>query len=88
MSVADAVEAMASDRPYRRGLSLENILRELEDNAGTQFDPVVVHAFLQLVGSNEEQVVLNLAGKYSFEVCLPGGEMAEVNITARKAIPT
>lgn len=88
MSVADAVEAMASDRPYRRGLSLENILRELEDNAGTQFDPVVVHTFLQLVGSNEEQVVLNLAGKYSFEVCLPGGEMAEVNITARKAIPT
>jgi diguanylate cyclase (GGDEF)-like protein/putative nucleotidyltransferase with HDIG domain len=88
MGVADAVEAMASDRPYRRGLSLESILRELEENAGTQFDPVVVHAFLQLVRSQEEQIVLNLAGKYYFEVSLPGGEKAEVNITAREPLPT
>jgi diguanylate cyclase (GGDEF)-like protein/putative nucleotidyltransferase with HDIG domain len=88
MGVADAVEAMASDRPYRTGLSLENILRELEQNAGTQFDPVVVHTFLQLVQSKDEQVVRNLAGKYSFEVSLPGGEMAEVNITSREAVPT
>ena len=39
LAVADAFEAMTSDRPYRRGLSYRDALIELEDNSGTQFDP-------------------------------------------------
>jgi putative nucleotidyltransferase with HDIG domain len=42
LSVADAFEAMTSDRPYRDKIATEEALVELEKNAGTQFDPQVV----------------------------------------------
>lgn len=44
-AVADAFDAMISDRVYRRGRSYEAALEELEKCAGTQFDPIVVEAF-------------------------------------------
>jgi len=44
-AVADAFDAMVSDRVYRRGRSYQDALEELERFAGTQFDPVVVAAF-------------------------------------------
>ncbi len=44
LAVADAFDAMTSDRPYRGKLSLEQALEELEKCAGTQFDPKVVKA--------------------------------------------
>ena len=42
--VADAFEAMTSDRPYRRAPGQEFAVGELRRNAGTQFDPRVVDA--------------------------------------------
>jgi HD-GYP domain-containing protein (c-di-GMP phosphodiesterase class II) len=42
--VADAFEAMTSDRPYRKARPVEDALAELERGAGTQFDPVCVAA--------------------------------------------
>jgi putative nucleotidyltransferase with HDIG domain len=48
VAVADAFDAMTTDRPYRKGMSPEHALEELEDNAGTQFDPDCVEAFLRL----------------------------------------
>jgi len=45
MAVADAFDAMTSDRPYRRAMSPEAAIPELERGAGTQFDPEVVAAF-------------------------------------------
>ncbi len=45
VAVADAYEAMTSDRPYRRAKRPEEALRELQDLAGVQFDPRVVEAF-------------------------------------------
>lgn len=48
LNVADAFDAMTSDRPYRRALPLEAALRELERGAGTQFDAQVVHCLLRL----------------------------------------
>jgi diguanylate cyclase (GGDEF)-like protein len=47
--VADAFEAMTSDRPYREGAEVEVALAELRRNAGTQFDPRVVDALVSLV---------------------------------------
>ncbi len=44
--VADAFDAMTSDRLYRAALSLDDALAEVERCAGTQFDPDVVRAFL------------------------------------------
>ncbi len=47
--VADTVEAMTSDRPYRKALSLEIVIRELHTYSGTQFDPAAVRSMLALL---------------------------------------
>jgi len=49
ISVADSYDAMTSERPYRIALRPKQALRELRANAGTQFNPVVVEAFIQVV---------------------------------------
>jgi HD-GYP domain-containing protein (c-di-GMP phosphodiesterase class II) len=49
LSVADAFEAMRSDRPYRRALPLHKAKDELLRNAGTQFDPEVVETLLDIL---------------------------------------
>ncbi len=48
-AVADSFDAMVSDRPYRRGLPLEQIVGELRRGAGKQFDPQVVAVFIPLL---------------------------------------
>jgi len=50
LAVADAFDAMISDRPYRSALPITDIVEEIKRCAGTQFDPVVVTAFLKTVG--------------------------------------
>ncbi len=47
LAVADAYDAMTSDRPYRRALSQVRAISELERCAGTQFDPDVVAVFAE-----------------------------------------
>ena len=47
IAVADAFDAMSSDRPYRKGLELKVVLGELERAAGTQFDPELVKIFIE-----------------------------------------
>jgi len=49
LTVADSFDAMTTDRPYRKGLSLEAAIQELQDNAGTQFDPEIVSIFTGLI---------------------------------------
>jgi putative nucleotidyltransferase with HDIG domain len=51
--VADAFEAMTSDRPYRAGMEVEAALVELRACAGTQFDPGVVDVLCRLVRDDE-----------------------------------
>ncbi len=46
VAVADAYQAMTQPRPYRAALSAKAALKELRANAGTQFNPVVVEAFV------------------------------------------
>jgi putative nucleotidyltransferase with HDIG domain len=48
LNVADAFDAMTSDRPYRRALSVDSALWELRQGAGTQFDADVVGCLLRL----------------------------------------
>lgn len=47
LSVADAWDAMRSDRPYRNAFSIEEAKKELIRHAGTQFDPDVVEVFIR-----------------------------------------
>jgi HD-GYP domain-containing protein (c-di-GMP phosphodiesterase class II) len=49
IAVADAYQAMTAERPYRAAMSSKDALRELRANAGTQFNPVVVEAFISTV---------------------------------------
>jgi HD-GYP domain-containing protein (c-di-GMP phosphodiesterase class II) len=58
VAVVDAFDAMISLRPYRPPLSVRTALAEVERNAGTQFDPAVVRAFLAACGSGELDRVL------------------------------
>jgi putative two-component system response regulator len=47
LAVADAFDAMTSDRPYRSAMSVEEAINEVQRCTGTQFDPVIVRAFLK-----------------------------------------
>jgi HD-GYP domain-containing protein (c-di-GMP phosphodiesterase class II) len=47
LAIADAFDAMISPRPYRRALSHEQALVEVQEGAGTQFDPVAADLFVE-----------------------------------------
>ena len=49
IGIADAYDAMTSNRVYRRRLSRENVIREFEKGRGTQFDPNLTDLFLQML---------------------------------------
>jgi HD-GYP domain-containing protein (c-di-GMP phosphodiesterase class II) len=49
VSVADAFDSMIRGRPYGYGISRKAALREIEENSGTQFDPLIVRALLEVV---------------------------------------
>ena len=44
-TIADSFDAMVSDRPYRKGMSLAEARAEVRRCSGTQFDPTCVAAF-------------------------------------------
>lgn len=47
-SIVDAFDAMTTDRPYRAAMSLDRAASELEQMAGTQFDPEIVRVFVPM----------------------------------------
>jgi len=55
--VADTVEAMTSDRPYRKALTLEAVVSEIHKYTGTQFDPKVTEPFLRLLDREGESFI-------------------------------
>jgi len=56
LAVADAVDAMTSDRPYRKRKTIDEAIRELIDESGKHFDPRVVQAFLGWIQSSHDVV--------------------------------
>lgn len=52
VQLADSIDAMATDRPYRKALTQEDIINEVVKNKGTQFHPDVVDAYLNAVRKN------------------------------------
>ncbi|MDP2847674.1 MAG: HD-GYP domain-containing protein [Humidesulfovibrio sp.] len=53
LAVADALSAMTEERPYRKSLTVEEAIEEVERGAGTHFDPCVVRDLLALRGPLE-----------------------------------
>ncbi|MFC1549366.1 HD domain-containing phosphohydrolase [Nitrospirota bacterium] len=53
LAVIDTFDAMVTDRPYRKSLSFDAVLDELRKGSGTQFDPVVLNAFLEMIKDRE-----------------------------------
>ena len=49
ITVVDSFDSMTADRPYRRGMPVEDAVSRLKDGMGTQFDPRVSAAFIQLL---------------------------------------
>jgi response regulator RpfG family c-di-GMP phosphodiesterase len=56
VSIADAYDAMTSDRAYRRALRHEIAIGEIERCAGTQFDPELADAFVKLIEAWRQQM--------------------------------
>ncbi len=52
IAIADAFDAMTSDRPYRRGMDTAKARQILIDNKGVQFDPDIVDVFVRIVDEN------------------------------------
>lgn len=49
ISVADTFDALTSTRPYRPGTTAENALEEIKRSAGTQLDPAIVQALIEVL---------------------------------------
>ena len=57
VSAADAIDAMTSDRPYRKGMSLEVAIEQVRAGAGTHFHPDVAEAVLDAVSNGTLKVI-------------------------------
>lgn len=68
VALADAFDAMTTDRPYRRRRSFEDVVDDLRRNSGTQFDSRVVAAFARAIlkevtGETRERRIVKMLGK-------------------------
>ncbi|MEA2576327.1 MAG: hypothetical protein QOH93_3625 [Chloroflexia bacterium] len=72
LAVCDAVEAMASDRPYRKGMSLDEVIAEVKRCAGTQFDPDVASAFVRIAERERDHLIVNSATEVHRKVLASG----------------
>jgi HD-GYP domain-containing protein (c-di-GMP phosphodiesterase class II) len=52
LSIADSFDAMTNDRVYRNAMSIDEAIKEIQSNAGRQFDPNIVSIFLNVVNKS------------------------------------
>lgn len=77
LALCDAVESMASDRPYHPAIRLSSIVAEITGCAGTQFDPEVVAVLVRILEREGEKLVVNSAREVAQKselASLHGGE--------------
>ncbi len=56
IAIADAFQALSSDRPYRKAYSIEEAIKIVEKDSGSHFDPLVVRAFLEIMKKSDKPV--------------------------------
>lgn len=61
LAIADAFDAMTTDRPYRKGLSTETALEQIKQSEGTQLDPALSEIFIDIIRKHEIPVTGNAA---------------------------
>ena len=85
ISVVDAFDAMINDRSYRKALTIEDAKLELRDNAGTQFDPVLVKEFLELLEEHPEYAKTTINDKEinAYRKRMP----AEIGVGVTEVVP-
>ncbi len=71
MAVADAFDAMTSDRPYRKAMPVEKVLEEIIKKRGKQFDPKIVDAFYSLYQNGIISTIMEEFKKESLSVFCP-----------------
>jgi len=81
-AVADTLDAMTSDRPYRKGTTFENAVDEIQRCAGSQFDPDVVRAFLDIGVKNLRRIKEDMAAAKARE----SGEVEQDALDAEEAL--
>ncbi|MFH1771363.1 MAG: HD domain-containing phosphohydrolase [Candidatus Omnitrophota bacterium] len=60
LAIADSFDAMVTDRPYRKALSLEDAVSELKKGKGSQFDSELVDVFLEIIEKNPDIITASL----------------------------
>jgi putative nucleotidyltransferase with HDIG domain len=85
--VADAFDAMTSDRPYRRGLPREAALAQIEAELGSQFHPVVGKAFVALQRGIDPLAVLSPAEAAELRQLRARGRFGERRLVRRLPKP-
>jgi HD-GYP domain-containing protein (c-di-GMP phosphodiesterase class II) len=70
VALADAFDAMTSDRPYRKGMPSATAFAEIEKQSGLQFDPRFAAAFLSIRGDIEREMAV--------QASQPGGNTRKV----------
>ena len=73
--VADCFDAMTTNRPYRKGLSVNTVIAELKKLSGKQFDPICVEAFLQAFEDKISQYFEPIEGTSDNDMALKPEEM-------------
>ena len=76
--ISDTIDAMSTDRPYRKRLPLETVLAELQRHKGTQFDPLLVDLTINSVNMrrtiSELQSITNDIREPSSQLDLGGSQ--------------
>ena len=85
LTIVDSFDAMTSDRPYRKGMAIEDAIAELRSCAGTQFDPDLVEKFVLSLELGCEASADGRVERYNNAVVLSIGERVEQLLEAAGA---
>jgi diguanylate cyclase (GGDEF)-like protein/putative nucleotidyltransferase with HDIG domain len=82
LTIVDSFDAMVSNRPYRKGMPLSEAIAELRRCAGTQFDPILVEHFINVIQVRGSIRNASDPGRFPNDVVLRIGEQIESIIEA------